>query len=602
MRKKIFSNWDIICTLVPYIWGDYPGIKLRIILGFLLIIATMVLNLSVPLFLKGTIQALNEYQFQSIRIEQNGFILLLLAYGGAYTLGQITLKARQLIFYKVIEQATHRFSLKIFTHLHNLDLQFHLQRKLGVITSSVEKFQYVLPELFWTLALFLIPTIIEVFLAIAILFYLYHWIYAAILLGTFAIFLTFSFIGIRWTAIAQTEYENHMLNVQSCMVDSFLNYETVRHFNNRGHEAKIFDNTLEKVEKTSIRFRVRADFIQMLQGMIVGIGLCILTWLSGQEVINGTLDIGDFMAINCYLLQFIAPMVNFGYAIVQMNQAFTKLKYVMELLEERPEIIDLPNAPALNISSSSIVFEKVSFYYQADRLILQNISFNVPTGKTLAIVGSSGAGKSTIARLLFRFYDVADGKILINGQDIRSVTQSSLHSSIGVVSQDTTLFNMSLYNNILYGNPKASHEEIQNIIKLAHLDTFISRLPEGYNTLVGERGLKLSGGEKQRISIARALLKKPSIFLFDEATSSLDLPTEQEIKNNIIEVSRGATTIIIAHRLSTITHADEIIVLDNGAIMGRGKHSELLKNNSTYMKLWENQVLEAKTSLNLNFL
>ncbi len=549
----------------------------------------MALNVGVPLILKNTIQTLNGYDKESIT-NYHCVSFLLLAYGSAYTISQITLKARQIIFYTVIEKAIHHFSLKIFNHLHNLDLKFHLQRKIGMITNSIEKFQNTLPEVFWNLALFLIPSFIEVILAIAILFYLYHWSYAATLLGTFFAFLTFSVIGARWATNAQLDYDNYMLEVHGRVVDSLLNYETVRYFNNRQHEANIFDKLLIKLENAAIRYRIKTDLIQMAQGIIVGIGLCLLTWRSGHEVMRGTLTIGDFIVINSYLLQFIAPLVSFGWIIVQMGQSFVKLRHVIQLLEEKSEIITLPAASPLNTRSSEIKFENVSFYYQPERLILQNVSFRVPAGKTLAVVGTSGAGKSTLARLLFRFYDVISGRILINAQDIRLITEDSLHSAIGVVAQDTVLFNTTLYENILYGKPDATPEEVDTVIRLARLDRFISYLPDGLHTMVGERGLKLSGGEKQRVSIARVLLKKPSIFLFDEATSSLDTTTEQEIKQNIIEVSQGTTTIIIAHRLSTITHANEIIVLNNGSIVECGKHDELLNHGEIYAKLWQKQI------------
>jgi ATP-binding cassette subfamily B protein len=584
------SRWKIICKLLPYIWSDSPYIKIRIIIGLLLIVATIFINLSVPLILKNTIESLNIAKTQQIPEQYQWASLLLLTYGSIYTLGQIVLKARQIIFYKVIERAMRNFSLTLFNHLHNLDLKYHLQKKIGSITNSVEKFQHAVPDIFWSLVLFVIPTVTEISIAITILFYLYHWSYAVVLLGTLITFTVFSFIGVRWTTIAQTKYDNNMLEVHSHMVDSLLNYETVRYFNNRKYESTLFNKLLGRLETSAIQFRTKYDFIQMIQGVIVGIGLSILIWQAGHEVINETLNIGDFIVINSYLLQFVAPLVNFGWIMVQMNQAFTKLRHVMQLLEEKSEILDFANAVPLNITSSGIEFENVNFHYDPERPILRNLTFKISPGSTLAIVGTTGSGKSTIARLLFRFYDVIEGRILINGQDIRCVSQDSLHAAIGVVAQDTVLFNTTLYENILYANQNATKEEVETVVKLAHLNEFIANLPNGYNTIVGERGLKLSGGEKQRVSIARALLKKPSIFLFDEATSSLDTATEEQIKKNIMEISAGSTTIVIAHRLSTVTYANKIIVLDQGKIVEQGKHSELLALNGVYARLWYKQV------------
>lgn len=589
MHQVRIYKWKIIHKLLPYIWGNAFNIKIRIILGLLLILTTIFINLSIPLILKETIINLDRYELD-IKGNYRWTIILLLTYGGIYTLGQIVFKSRQIIFYIVIEKAIRLFSLNIFNHLHNLDLKFHLQKRIGAITNSVEKFQQSLPEIFWSLALFSVPTVTEVILAVTIVFYLYHWIYGLILLSTILIFSFLSIIGVRWTETAQRTYHDNMQNVHSHMVDSLLNYETVRYFNNRKYESIIFDKFLEKLERAATHFHIKVDIIQMMQGTVVGVGLCVLTWKSGHEVMRGTLGVGDFIVINSYLLQFVSPLINFGWIIVQMNKAFTKLEYVMQLLEEKSEIDDLPNAINLNAQPCEILFDKVCFYYQLERLILSDISFCVTPGNTIAIVGTSGSGKTTIARLLFRFYDITKGRILINNHDIRRISQETLQATVGVIPQDTVLFNSSIYENILYGNPNATKDEVEKVIKLAHLEDFISSLPDGYNTLVGERGLKLSGGEKQRVSIARVLLKNPSIFLFDEATSSLDTATEQAIKENLIEVSREATTIIIAHRLSTITHANEIIVLDKGRIVERGKHSELLNFNGIYRKLWQKQI------------
>lgn len=402
----------------------------------------------------------------------------------------------------------------------------------------------------------------------------------------------FSIIGTSWSAQVQRINNEKHFNAQSRIVDSLLNFETVKYFSNQAYEKQETDKLLQEVEDASTKKHVVTESVHLGQGIVIGIGLIVLTWLSGNSVIQGTMNVGDFVLINGYLLQFVQPLSWFGYILRKMRKGLTDLENIFNMLHLQPEVSNAPSAIDLKITKAEVTFDHVSFGYDPSRTILRDVSFHVPAGKHLGIVGPSGAGKSTIARLLFRFYDVNKGAILINNHDIRTVSQKSLQKVIGIVPQDTVLFNNTLYYNIAYGRPGATSEEINEAAHLAHLDGFIKLLPDGLQTIVGERGLKLSGGEKQRVAIARVLLKKPLIYLFDEATSALDSKTEREIQKNLEEISAGSTTIIIAHRLSTVIHADNIIVLDHGSIVEHGTHQQLLAHNGVYARLWKKQSLK----------
>ena len=402
----------------------------------------------------------------------------------------------------------------------------------------------------------------------------------------------FSIYGSQWSARAQGLANEKSSHVSSVLVDSLLNYEVVRSFGARDYEHKRCDTFLAERENAATKQHDAGQWVHLGQGVIMGLGLIVLTVLSGLGVVAGALKISDFVLINVYLLQFMAPLGNFGYVLRDINEGLTNLAAVGNILDEEPEVQDNHGATPLILKEGVVTFDNIQFAYDARRNILQHVSFEIPAKKTIAIVGSTGAGKSTIAKLLFRYYDLSGGHILIDGQDISHVTQASLQSVIGIVPQHTTLFNDTLYYNIAYGRPEANESEIQQAIKQAHLETFIASLPDGINTKVGEQGLQLSGGERQRVAIARVLLKNPAIFIFDEATSSLDTKTEQLIQKNIEEVSHNATTLIIAHRLSTVVHADEIIVLDEGQIAEKGTHKSLLKTGGLYAQLWAKQTHE----------
>lgn len=592
-HKDVVRNpFKVIAQLLPFMWVKSWKFRARIFFSAFFILTTMMLNVSIPIFLKKIVALLaaptqnNYYDIQ----------LFLLAYGICWLASHITLILREIVLFRAIERGIHLLSLKIFTHLHSLSLRFHLDRRTGAITGAIAKAQDSFPDIFWGLFLLIGPTIIEVLVAIAILWYLYGSLYGIILLVIIVLYMILSIASVQWSSKVQQISNEKTFNAQAYVVDSLFNFETVKYFSNQKYEAKRVDHLLQEVEDSSTKKYVTYEMVRLYQGMVIGTGLLILTWLTGNNVIKGTMNVGDFILINGYVLQFVQPLSWFGYYFRKMRKGLTDMEHVLNLLHLKPEITDLPNAIQLKATNAEITFDHVYFGYTKARPILYDVSFHVPAGTSVAIVGPTGSGKSTIARLLFRFYDVTGGAIYINKHDIRTISQESLQKVIGIVPQDTVLFNNTLYYNIAYGRPEATREEVLQATHMAQLDDFIKRLPEGLNTTVGERGLKLSGGEKQRVSIARVLLKKPLIYIFDEATSALDTRTEKEIQKNLEEISAGSTTIIIAHRLSTITHADTIVVLEHGSIVEQGNHELLLKKNGLYAQLWKKQATTEPTS------
>ena len=500
------------------------------------------------------------------------------------------MQIRAIVLYRSLEHSMRRLALNIFDHLLLLSLRFHLDRKTGAITTAIERAEDGLDHIFWGIFLFMINTVIEMVLVIALLTYLYGITYSSALFFVMVFYLIFTAFALNKSVKVQQHYNEKRQEAGARIVDTLLNIETVKYFDNEQFEHEQCDEILHEQENAGVAKYQYDSFLQIGQNIIVGSGLIILTWLSGNAVLQGTMQVGDFVMINGYLLQFIYPLNHFGYIVRSIRKGLNDVGSAMNLLNLKPEIKDAPNAIEVKIKQAEIVFDNVQFNYDERRNILKGISFSVPAGKSVAIVGATGSGKSTIARLLYRFYDVSAGEIRINDYDIKKLTQRSLHRAIGIVPQDTVLFNNTLYYNIAYARPDATKEEVEEVISMAHLKAFIKRLPDGYNTEVGERGLKLSGGEKQRIAIARVLLKKPAIYIFDEATSALDTQTEREIQNNLEEISVGATTVTIAHRLSTVINANNIIVLDHGVIAEQGTHQELLKQNGLYAQLWKKQI------------
>lgn len=579
------SSFKTLAWLLPFLWSKDARIRFGIVASLCITVLIIFFNISVPLLLKNIINNLSaDNVSDSFRIQ-----LLFLLYGIAWTCNQFLQQLSNASSIYALERSMRMLNLHIFHHLHSLSMRFHLDKKMGALTNAIDRTQVGLDAIFWALLLFIIPTAIEMTMIIFIFMGLYGIGYSGILFLVTLSYSLFSRFGMNVMDKMQEAYNEKRSLASATFVDSLLNIETVKYFHNQQYDEKKCDVVLQQQEKVGIKLHLFSCFFTCGQKIIIGIGLICLTWKSGNAVLAKSMSVGDFVLINSYMLQFIAPLSSFGYIARQVRKGLADMGDIVTLLHTDPEVKDASDACTMDNNTAAITFSGVHFGYTSERKILSDISFTIPSGKTVAIVGSTGSGKSTITKLLFRLYDVTDGAIFFNKQDIRTVTQKSLQSAIGVVAQDTNLFNETLYYNIAYARPTASCAEIEQAINDAHLTDFIARLPDGYNTVVGERGLKLSGGEKQRVAIARVLLKKPALYIFDEATSSLDNNTERALQKNIKQIAQGKTTLIIAHRLSTIVHADEIIVLDRGIIVERGNHVQLLERGGMYSELWNNQ-------------
>jgi ABC-type transport system involved in Fe-S cluster assembly, permease and ATPase components len=571
-------DWQTIRFLLPYLWA-YRG---RAALAVLFLILAKLANVGVPLALKEIVDYLDTPGLRELALP----MVLLLAYG-VLRLGSTAFnELRDVVFARVRHGIMRRLSITFLEHLHALSLRFHLERKTGAITRDLERGTRSASSLLNYMLFNILPTLVEVTLIASVLLVKYDPWFAIITFVTVAIYVAFTFAITDWRM--QYRHQMNALDSQanSQAVDSLLNFETVKYFNNEGYEHRRYDASLTGWEDMAVKTQTSLSSLNIGQGAIIAVGVTLIMGLAARGVINGSMSLGDLVLVNAFMLQMFIPLNFLGVVYAQLKHALSDMAQMFDLLHRPPEITDRPGAPQLAVGDGAIRFEHVSFAYNTERPILFDVDFAIPAGRKVAVVGPSGSGKSTLARLLFRFYDVSGGRVLINGQDVRDVTQHSLREAIGIVPQDTVLFNDTLYYNIAYGRPDASREDIFAAARLAQIHDFIQSLPHGYDTLVGERGLKLSGGEKQRVAIARAMLKRPRILVFDEATSSLDSRSEQAILEALALVARDHTTLVIAHRLSTIVDADEILVLEGGCIVERGTHRTLLEQSGRYAQLW----------------
>ena len=575
------NDWKTIRSLLPYLW-EYKG---RVGVALAALVCAKLANVGVPLILKDVVDQLTTEPNKILVLP----VALLVGYGALRVATAAFNELRDSVFARVRYGAMRKLSIRVMKHLHQLSLRYHLERKTGAITRDLERGTRSVASLLNYLLFSILPTLVEVTLIAGILLANYNPWFAVITFSAVLIYITFTVLITNWRMKYRVTMNQADSKANSHAIDSLLNYETVKYFGNEHYESQRYDASLSHWEDAAVKSQTSLSALNVGQGFIIGIAVTAIMLLASKGVVNGELTIGDLVLINAFLLQLFIPLNFLGIVYSQLKHALTDMEQLFALMEQVPEVQDRADAHALQVGDGAIRFDCVDFHYQDNRPILQQVSFTVPAGKKVAIVGSSGAGKSTIARLLFRFYDVTDGQILINEQDIRSVAQDSLRRVIGIVPQDTVLFNDTIFYNIAYADPNASQSAITAAAKVAHIHDFIVSLPDGYDTVVGERGLKLSGGEKQRVAIARTVLKQPKILIFDEATSSLDSKSEQAILQALKEVAQNHTTLVIAHRLSTIIDADQILVLDQGSIVERGNHDQLLENNSLYANMWELQ-------------
>jgi ATP-binding cassette, subfamily B, heavy metal transporter len=584
-KGRLKDELRALKSLAPYLWPrDSVGLRVRVVLALVFLLAGKLVNIYVPLLYKHAVDALSP---SNVLVAVP--VALIIAYGLARVMSQGFNELRTAVFAKVSQRAIRRLALSAFRHIHALSLRFHLERRTGGLSRAIERGTQGIDFLLSFMLFNVVPTVFEMVLVCGILWRLYDWTFAAVTFTTIMVYIAFTFSVTDWRVRFRREMNERNSEANTKTVDAMLNFETVKYFANEDHEARRYDTALHAYERAAVKSDTTLAVLNLGQATIIATGLVAVMILAGRGVAAAEMTVGDFVLVNAYLLQLYTPLNFLGVVYRNIKQSLTDLEHMTELLAIKPEIEDGPNAPTLIVGSGAVAFGRVDFRYDPRRPILSDVDFGVPPGATVAIVGPSGAGKSTIARLLFRFYDVDAGAIEIDGQDIRNVSQDSLRRAIGVVPQDTVLFNDTIYYNIIYGRPEATRAAVEEAARLARIHDFITALPDGYETMVGERGLKLSGGEKQRVAIARVILKAPKILIFDEATSALDTKTEREIQASLAEVSAGRTAIVIAHRLSTVVDADEILVLDSGRIVERGHHTELLLRRGVYAAMWIRQ-------------
>ena len=579
------SDWDTLKRLFPYLW-DY---KWRVLAALTFMVGAKLGNVGVPLLLKNLVDTMNikPGDAQALLVVPAA---LLLGYGLLRLSTSLFTELRELVFAKATEGASRKISLEVFRHLHALSLRFHLERQTGGMTRDIERGTRGVHSLISYSLYSIIPTLIEVGLVLSILAVKFDMWFAWITLAALACYITFTVTVTEWRTQFRKQMNELDSSAHSRAIDSLLNYETVKYFNNENFEAKRYDENLERYRQAAVKSQRTLSLLNSGQQLIIAIGLVAMLWRATQGVVDGRMTLGDLVMVNAFMIQLYIPLGFLGVIYREIKQSLTDLDKMFTLMEKEREIADEPGALPLQINvSPAVKFENVSFAYDPARPILKDVSFEIPPGKTVAVVGSSGAGKSTLARLLFRFYDVQQGHITIAGQDIKHVTQASVRQAIGIVPQDTVLFNDTVEYNIAYGQTGATRSKVEEAAKSARIHDFITSTPLGYHTMVGERGLKLSGGEKQRVAIARTLLKNPPVVIFDEATSALDSANERAIQAELRAAAQNKTTLVIAHRLSTVVDAHEILVMDHGCIVERGTHAALLELNQKYAKMWNLQ-------------
>jgi len=516
----------------------------------------------------------------------------LLGYGALRFATSLFAEFRDVVFAKVTQNSIRRITIKVFRHLHQLSLRFHLDRQTGGMSRDLERGAAGIRFLLNFMIFNIIPTLLEITMVAGILLAKYEAKFTLTIIATLIVYIAYTLMITEWRMVFRRNMNEMDSKANTTAIDSLLNYETVKYFNNEQYEANRYDGNMERWEAAAIRNQTSLSVLNGGQNTIIAIGVTILMMMASQGVVNGSMTIGDLVLVNAFLLQLYQPLHFLGFVYREIRHSLADMEKMFDVLAQAPEVEDKPDAVPLRVTRGAVRFEHVSFGYDERRQILFDMDFEIPAGHKVAVVGHSGAGKSTLSRLLFRFYDVTEGRILIDSQDIRDVTQASLRANIGIVPQDTVLFNDTIGYNIAYGNPEASQEEVIQAAKSAHIHEFVQSLPDGYDTLVGERGLKLSGGEKQRVAIARTILKNPPILVFDEATSALDSKTEKSIQKELQSIAVNHTTLVIAHRLSTVMDADEILVMDAGRIVERGTHDALLQKNEVYARMWELQLQE----------
>ncbi len=579
------TDWRVIRSLVPYLL-EFKG---RLVAVIVLLVLAKLANVVVPLALKAIVDEMGKPQAMLVLP-----VFLIIGYGLLRLFSTLFGELRDALFAKVTQRAIRRVALQVFEHLHSLSLRFHLERQTGGVSRDIERGTRGISFLLTFLLFNILPTLLEIGLVAAILFVKYNPWFAIITFATLVLYVVFTLVVTEWRMVFRRTMNDMDSKANTRAIDSLINYETVKYFGNERYEVQRYDDQMQHWEVSAVRNQTSLAALNAGQSIIIAVGVTLLMLLAADGVVKGTMTIGDLVLVNVFMLQLYMPLHFLGFVYREIKNALADMEKMFRLLDEHREVEDAPDAQPLQLDRAAVRFDKVSFSYDPARQILHEVSFEIPSGHTLAVVGASGAGKSTLSRLLFRFYDVDSGSISVDGQDIRSVTQSSLRAAIGIVPQDTVLFNDTIYYNIAYGRPDASRDEVIAAAQSAHIHHFIESLPQGYDSMVGERGLKLSGGEKQRVAIARAILKNPALLIFDEATSALDSKSEKAIQDELRHIAKNRTTLVIAHRLSTVVDAQQILVMDKGRIIEHGTHRELLMQQGVYAQMWALQQQEER--------